>query len=283
MSMLLRSPSVGISRRILWSFPSKSHILNPFKPDIKRRAFHGAMMLSKNEIRNINSTIERSKERAKETATKLKEMLPEHENIYTIPNMLTMTRLISAPVIGFLILKHKIWLSFGLFAYSSVTDFIDGYIARKYNMKSVVGSVIDPMADKMLMVICTGCLAMIGQMPMYLAVIILGRDGLLALSAIYYRYISLPPPKTFARYWDFSIPSAQVYPTTISKYNTLFQMVYVAGEVIRPAMITLVDPQVIPMVDTGFQCFGAFVGLTTILSGLSYVFSKDAVKILTKK
>lgn len=240
-------------------------------------------MLSKNEIRNINSTIERSKERAKETAAKLKEMLPEHENIYTIPNMLTMTRLISAPVIGFLILKHKIWLSFGLFAYSSVTDFIDGYIARKYNMKSVVGSVIDPMADKMLMVICTGCLAMIGQMPMYLAVIILGRDGLLALSAIYYRYISLPPPKTFARYWDFSIPSAQVYPTTISKYNTLFQMVYVAGEVIRPAMITLVDPQVIPMVDTGFQCFGAFVGLTTILSGLSYVFSKDAVKILTKK
>jgi cardiolipin synthase len=238
----------------------------------------------------INNTIQRSKEaalkatsQARQTANRLKEMIPEHENIYTIPNMLTLTRLVSAPVIGFLILKHKIWLSFILFAYSSITDFIDGYIARRFNMKSVVGSIIDPMADKALMVICTACLATIGQMPLYLATIILGRDALLALSAIYYRYISLPSPKTFVRFWDFSIPSAQVYPTTISKYNTLFQMVYIAGEVLKPAMVTLIDPANIAIVDTGFQIFGGFVGMTTILSGLSYVFSKDAVKILTKK
>ena len=59
---------------------------------------------------------------------------------------------------------------------------------------------------------------------MPLAVLILGRDVLLGLAAIYYRYISLPPPKTFARYWDFSLPSAEVRPTAISKVNTVLQL-----------------------------------------------------------
>jgi cardiolipin synthase len=58
----------------------------------------------------------------------------------------------------------------------------------------------------------------------WLAVIILGRDVGLGISAIYYRWISLPPPKTFSRYWDFSLPSAEVRPTTISKYNTALQL-----------------------------------------------------------
>lgn len=56
---------------------------------------------------------------------------------------------------------------------------------------------------------------------------ILGRDVGLGLSAIYYRWISLPAPKTFKRYWDFSLPSAEVRPTTISKYNTFLQLALV--------------------------------------------------------
>jgi cardiolipin synthase len=48
-------------------------------------------------------------------------------------------------------------------------------------------------------------------------VIILGRDVCLGVAAVYYRWVSLPPPKTFARYWDFSLPSAEVHPTRISK------------------------------------------------------------------
>lgn len=60
-----------------------------------------------------------------------------------------------------------------------------------------------------------------------MASIILGRDVGLGIAAIYYRWISLPPPKTFARYWDFSLPSAEVHPTTISKYNTFLQLALV--------------------------------------------------------
>lgn len=54
-------------------------------------------------------------------------------------------------------------------------------------------------------------------MVVWLAVIILGRDVGLGIAALYYRWISLPPPKTMGRYWDFSLPSAEVRPTTISK------------------------------------------------------------------
>ena len=49
------------------------------------------------------------------------------------------------------------------------------------------------------------------------------------MSALYYRYISLPEPKTFARYWDFSLPSAEVRPTFISKVNTFLQLGLLGG------------------------------------------------------
>lgn len=68
----------------------------------------------------------------------------------------------------------------------------------------------------------------------WLAVIILGRDVALGIAAIYYRWISLPPPKTFTRYWDFSLPSAEVHPTTISKYNTFLQLAMMGMTTMAP-------------------------------------------------
>jgi cardiolipin synthase len=53
----------------------------------------------------------------------------------------------------------------GLFAYAGVTDLLDGWIARKWNRQTVVGTVIDPMADKALMTILTICLAAKGALP----------------------------------------------------------------------------------------------------------------------
>lgn len=88
-----------------------------------------------------------------------------HENIYTIPNILTFSRLLSTPVIAYLILDEKPYLATSLLLYAGLTDLIDGWIARRYKMKSVVGTVIDPMADKFLMVTLTGSLAYTGAMP----------------------------------------------------------------------------------------------------------------------
>lgn len=70
----------------------------------------------------------------------------------------------------------------------------------------------------------------------WVASIILGRDVGLAISALYYRYISLPAPKTFARYWDFSLPSAEVKPTTVSKYNTALQLALVGLTAAAPVL-----------------------------------------------
>lgn len=53
----------------------------------------------------------------------------------------------------------------GLFAYAGITDMLDGWIARRWNRKTVVGTVIDPMADKALMTILTVCLAAKGALP----------------------------------------------------------------------------------------------------------------------
>lgn len=117
---------------------------------------------------------------------------------------------------------------------------------------------------------------------------ILGRDASLALAAIYYRYASLPAPKTFTRYWDFSLPSAEVHPTTVSKYNTFLQLVLIGSTL------------ALPVVTAGGQYAGLLqnVGLgdadlhrimtyyqwlvagTTAWSGLSYAFLKKAVTML---
>jgi len=200
--------------------------------------------------------------------------LTPHENIYTVPNILTFSRLIAAPVVGYLVLHDQHAWAVGLFAYAGITDLVDGYIARRWNLQTVVGSVIDPMADKTLMTILTVCLAIKGALPVWLAFIILGRDVSLGVAAIYYRWISLPPPKTFARYWDFSLPSAEVRPTTISKYNTALQLALIGATTALPLLSFDVGAAM-----TAMQYL---VATTTVWSGASYIYTKDAVKILSQ-
>lgn len=91
--------------------------------------------------------------------------LTPHENIYTVPNLLTFSRLVAAPFIGYAILHDAHALALGLFAYAGVSDLLDGWIARRWNLQTVVGSVVDPMADKLLMTVLTVCLAMQGALP----------------------------------------------------------------------------------------------------------------------
>ncbi|KAL3263473.1 hypothetical protein ABHI18_001771 [Aspergillus niger] len=204
-----------------------------------------------------------------------------HENIYTVPNILTFTRLLAAPMVGYFLVHDHHVAALGLFAYAGITDLVDGYIARRWNLQTVVGTIIDPMADKLLMTIGVSCLAVNGSIPVWLAVIILGRDVGLAISAIYYRWISLPPPKTMARYWDFSLPSAEVKPTTVSKINTALQLLLVGSAIALPVLPeTIIDAWSLREAMTGFQYL---VAATTLWSGLSYVFSRDAVKILSKE
>ncbi|KAI6149552.1 CDP-alcohol phosphatidyltransferase-domain-containing protein [Pisolithus tinctorius] len=196
------------------------------------------------------------------------------EDIYTIPNLLTVSRILACPVLGWSILQDNFYLATGLLVYAGLSDWVDGFLARRFNMRSVLGTILDPAADKTLMTTLTVTLTMKGLLPVSLATIIIGRDVLLSLSAFYIRYSSLPPPKTLARYWDFSIPSAEVRPTTISKFNTAAQLALMFATTvapIAPAFLIVYLPEM-----------QLLVAVTTIWSGLSYVFSKDAVRILSE-
>ncbi|GKT43793.1 putative CDP-alcohol phosphatidyltransferase class-I family protein [Colletotrichum spaethianum] len=240
------------------------------------------------------------------TASKIAAKLPAlpkniHEDIRTLPNLLTLSRLVAAPFVGYFILHDQHAWALGLFAYAGVTDLLDGWIARRWKQQTVVGTVIDPMADKTLMTILTVCLAAQGSLPVWLAAIILGRDVGLAMSAIYYRWISLPPPKTFARYWDFSLPRP-------SKYNTFLQLVLIGMTTAAPVFsydlstpLTIMQYVVSPtFAPCSFTAAGLWMGTarrrcheytdlggryvvatTTVWSGASYIYTKDAVKILT--
>jgi len=122
----------------------------------------------------------------------------------------------------------------------------------------------------------------------YLATLILGRDVSLAIAAIYYRYASLPAPKTFQRYWDFSLPSAEVHPTTMSKFNTFLQLILIGSTLAYP-VVTADSHHLGVMHDLGLEKFSLdsvmthfhwIVAATTAWSGLSYAYLKRAVKIL---
>ncbi|KAL7746630.1 hypothetical protein RI367_008030 [Sorochytrium milnesiophthora] len=199
-----------------------------------------------------------------------------HENIYTIPNILSFTRLAASPVLGYLVATRQYTPAVCLFGVAAVTDLLDGFIARRYNMMSVVGTILDPMADKVLMTTLTVSLAYAELLPVPLAALIVGRDVGLVLASFYIRYRTLPEPKTFKRYWDFSLPSAEVHPTAISKANTALQLVLVGSSLVSPLLGPYM-PSLATVVLPGLQ---GVVGVTTLWSGLSYVFSKDAVKVL---
>ncbi|KAI9758129.1 MAG: hypothetical protein M1815_005016 [Lichina confinis] len=222
----------------------------------RRDSQSSAPSTSKRLSTPASSPADKKRRPIKEIRKRILSSLTPHENIYTVPNILTFSRLLAAPVIGYLVLHDQHVWAVGLFAYAGISDLVDGYIARHWRLQTVVGTVIDPMADKTLMTILTVCLAIKGALP-----------------AIYYRWVSLPPPKTATRYWDFSIPSAEVHPTTISKVNTALQLSLIGICTAQP-LLTL---DISPYVDT----LQYIVAGTTLWSGASYIYTKDAVRILT--
>jgi len=194
------------------------------------------------------------------------------ENIYTIPNALTVGRITLCPFIGWSILKGDYHLATALIALAGCSDFVDGYLARKFNMRTVLGSILDPAADKILMTTLTISLTFNELIPVPLAFLIIGRDFSLGIMALYYRYNSLPPPRTLRRYWDMSIPSASVKPTTISKWNTLIQLSLMG--------LTTISPIVTYDLSGALTVLQWTCACTTVYTGGEYAFSKSAVKYL---
>ncbi|WWC66177.1 uncharacterized protein I206_100078 [Kwoniella pini CBS 10737] len=194
-----------------------------------------------------------------------------HESPYTIPNALTLARILACPFLGYTIVEGDFAWATGILFASGVSDWLDGWLARRYNSRSVLGSILDPAADKALMTTLVGTLAWSGLLPLPLAILIFGRDLGLSISAFYFRFISLPKPRTLKRYFDVSIPSAEVKPTQISKINTALQLLLMG--------LTTVSPLLGYSIAIPLQALQWTVAGTTIWSGFSYI-GRSGVKIL---
>jgi cardiolipin synthase len=103
------------------------------------------------------------------------------DRILTVPNVITVVRLAMLPVF--------LWLLFGLedrakaaalLAVLGITDFLDGYIARRFHQVSDIGKILDPVADRLLLFVGVGGILIDGSVPTWFAVAVLVREALVA-------------------------------------------------------------------------------------------------------
>lgn len=96
-----------------------------------------------------------------------------------VPNILSLFRIVVSPILILLLLSPGKFLSIfsaALFLVASLTDLLDGYIARKYNASSSLGKFLDPLADKLLVSTSLIMLVSLGRAPAWMAALIIGRE-----------------------------------------------------------------------------------------------------------
>ncbi|MGB9599792.1 MAG: CDP-diacylglycerol--glycerol-3-phosphate 3-phosphatidyltransferase [Myxococcota bacterium] len=101
------------------------------------------------------------------------------KDIFNIPNLFTIFRIILIPVVAALITYESPrngYLAALFFSIASGTDFIDGYLARRLNLITVTGKFLDPLADKLMVVTCLVMLIPLDRVPAWLVVILLARE-----------------------------------------------------------------------------------------------------------
>ncbi|KAB1071977.1 CDP-alcohol phosphatidyltransferase family protein [Methylobacterium planeticum] len=131
----------------------------------------------------------------------------------TIPNLITIGRIVLVPVIVALIGQGAWALAFAGFVVAGLSDALDGFIAKRFAMRSELGAVLDPLADKALLVSVYVALAVQGAIPGWLAIAVVARD-LMVIAAILVA-------------WLMSRPLA-IRPLALGKLNTGVQIAFAA-------------------------------------------------------
>ncbi|XP_043912417.1 cardiolipin synthase (CMP-forming) isoform X1 [Protopterus annectens] len=188
-----------------------------------------------------------------------------------------MARIGLSPYLGYLIVEENFNLALGIFALAGLTDLLDGYIARNWaNQKSVLGSALDPLADKILISVLYISLTYAGLLPVALTAMVILRDIVLIAAVFHIRYKTVPPPRTVSKYFNPCYATAQLKPMAISKANTAVQLVLVAASLAAP---------VFHYIDSLFlQVLWYITAFTTTASAYSYYrYGKRTVDILNHK
>ncbi len=116
---------------------------------------------------------------------------PSPSALWNLPNALTMSRLLLVPVFGYLLLTdsgdntNARWWAAAVFVVASITDLLDGVIARRRNLVTTFGKVADPIADKALTGVALLGLSALGEMPWWVTIVILGREITITLARFF--------------------------------------------------------------------------------------------------
>jgi cardiolipin synthase (CMP-forming) len=137
-----------------------------------------------------------------------------------------------------------------LFFAAAVSDGLDGYLAKRFNWTSELGKVLDPLADKLLLITVFVESAWLGLVPWWLTAAVVARDVLIALGALVYRLWFGP---------------LRGHPTILSKINTALQLLYVM-------LVVLNTAYGVPMREI-LDAAAVLAFASTVLSGLHYVVS----------
>ena len=104
-----------------------------------------------------------------------------------IPNILTAIRFFLIPVfciVYFSSINNQFMISIIIFLISGITDVLDGYIARKYDMVTKWGTLLDPLADKLMLLTVLFCLSRTHVIPIWIFILILAKEGLMILGGL---------------------------------------------------------------------------------------------------
>ncbi len=165
-------------------------------------------------------------------------------NPAVIPNAITVGRLALVPPLGWLLLESRFVEALALFAVAGVSDGLDGLLARRFGWTSRLGAILDPAADKLLMLVCFGALTRLGLLPLWLFVVMLVRDlGIVGGSLFLRGYVG---------------PAFRPVPGWSGKGHTFVQVVLVLAVILAALEVGRVSA-VIPVL----------VGLAALTAGVS--------------
>lgn len=133
--------------------------------------------------------------------------------VSSLPNLITLARLLAVPVMVWLIVSGAWTGAFWLFVAAGVSDGVDGYIAKRFDAESVLGSYLDPIADKVMLVCVFVTLGIAGEIGAWLVIIIVSRDALIVGGTILSQIVERP---------------IKMKPLFVSKINTVAQIILAA-------------------------------------------------------
>jgi cardiolipin synthase (CMP-forming) len=127
----------------------------------------------------------------------------------SIPNLITLGRIILVPIVVWTIISGEMLAAFALFVLAGISDAVDGFLAKRFHMASELGAYLDPLADKALIVSIYVALGIAEALPISLVILVVSRDIMIIAGFMLAWLIGKPVP---------------VKPHPVSKLNTMMQI-----------------------------------------------------------